>query len=65
MNRLGVYHDDLAFRNIGIDPNTGEYKLIDLSSLTKDVYWKVEVSENNEFIYGNNSYTQASEFRYT
>ena len=37
LNELKVSHTDIAFRNIGIDPKTGEYKFIDLSSLTRDV----------------------------
>ncbi len=55
MNKLNIYHDDLALRNIGIDPFTGKYKLIDLSSLTKDDYLKI--SRNGNVInFGTNSY---------
>lgn len=46
MNELKVYHNDFAFRNIGIDSKTGEYKLIDLSSLSKHEFNKIDYIDN-------------------
>lgn len=55
MNSLEIYHDDLALRNIGIDPVSGKYKLIDLSSLTKNDEYKIYKNKNN-IEYGENYY---------
>lgn len=46
MSELKIYHDDFAFRNIGIDSKTGEYKLIDLSSLSKNEFNKIDYIDN-------------------
>jgi len=54
MESYNIYHDDFAFRNIGID-NNGDYHLIDLSSLTKDKSYKIYV-QDNEIVIGENYY---------
>ena len=51
-----IYHNDLAFRNIGIDKQ-GNFQLIDLSSLTHDDYYKINF-EGDLILYGNNYYLE-------
>ena len=56
MNKNNIYHNDFAFRNIGID-HQGNYHLIDLSSLSNNIWDKIYI-ENEIIIYGNNAYLE-------
>lgn len=50
-----IWHDDFAFRNIGIDKN-GKYHLTDLSSLTKDNVFVIKINKYNKIVIGHNGY---------
>jgi hypothetical protein len=54
MSENRVYHNDLAARNIYSD-SEGNYKLINLSSLSDDDFWKIS-RDGDKIDFGNNYY---------